>query len=88
MIDRLVPGLVRSLAKIAQYEHPNRASAAAAVAARLDLANQAVDVSALARTDLGEGIPQFGFQAHAGAAALRDDVSIDQATARHGLLPV
>jgi hypothetical protein len=44
------------------------------VVARPDLANQAVEVLALARADLGKGIPQFGFQAHAGAAKRRDDV--------------
>src|SRR5271166_1488937 len=84
VIGRLVSGLARGVPEILQHENPHRTGAAAAVARCLDLADQTVDVLPLTPADFGQRIPQFGFQAHAGATALRHDVSIDQATAWHG----
>ena len=88
VIGRLMARRTGRLAEILQHEDAHRAGAAAAVAGRLDLADQPVDVLPLARADLGKRVPQLGFQTHTGAAAPRHDVPIDQSTAWHGCPPV
>src|SRR5579863_2542656 len=46
--------------------------------------DELVDVLAFAPTDLLQRIPQFRFEAHAGSAALRHHVAIDQTSTLHG----
>jgi hypothetical protein len=46
------------------------------------MADQAGQILFLAMTDFQQRVPKLGFQAHAGAAPVDQDVAVEKATAR------
>jgi hypothetical protein len=64
-------------AEIAEHVHTHRAGAAAFVADGFDALDQRAQSEMLARANFRQGVPNFRFQPHGGAAATGNDVSID-----------
>jgi hypothetical protein len=64
--------------------HPDRAGAAAGMTLFFHPSDQLPGVDPFPPANFQERVPQLRLQPHAGSAAARHDVPVDQSTARHG----
>jgi hypothetical protein len=76
--------LGRGAPKVCYHVDANRAGTPAGVPPLFDFSHQGTHILSLSVTDFEQRLPQFRLQAHAGAAAFSDNVTIDKATVRHG----